>query len=37
MRFMVFMIPGVYQPGKTVDPNFTPTADMVAKMMKFNE
>jgi hypothetical protein len=37
MRFMVFMIPGVYQPGKTVDPNFAPPAEMVAKMMKFNE
>jgi hypothetical protein len=37
MRFMVFMIPGVYQPGKTIDPNFAPPADMVEKMMKFNE
>ena len=37
MRFMVFMIPGVYQPGTTVDPNFAPPADMVEKMMKFNE
>ena len=37
MRYMVFMIPGVYQPGKKVDPNFTPDAEMVKKMMKFNE
>jgi hypothetical protein len=37
MRFMVFMIPGVYQPGKKVDPGFTPPADMVEKMTKFNE
>lgn len=37
MRFMVFMIPSVYQPGKKVDPNFAPTAEMVKPMMKFNE
>ncbi len=37
MRFMVFMIPGVYQPGKKVAPDFAPSADMVQKMMKFNE
>jgi hypothetical protein len=37
MRFMVLMIPGVYQPGKKVDPGFTPPADMVKKMMTFNE
>src|ERR1051326_7002988 len=37
MRFMVFMIPGVYQPGRKVDPNFAPPADMVEKMTKFNE
>jgi len=37
MRFMVFMIPGVYQPGRTIDPNFAPPAEMVEKMMKFNE
>ena|SRR5437016_3015873 len=37
MRFLVFMIPGVYQPGKKVDPGFTPPADMVEKMTKFNE
>ncbi len=37
MRFMVLMIPGVYQPGKKVDPNFAPQADAVAAMMKYNE
>ena len=37
MRFMAFMIPGVYQPGKKVDSGFTPDAKMVEKMMKFNE
>jgi hypothetical protein len=37
MRFMVFMIPGVYQPGKKIDPNFAPPADMIEKMTKFNE
>jgi hypothetical protein len=34
---MVFMIPGVYQPGKKVAPDFTPSAEMVEKMTKFNE
>ncbi len=39
MRFLVFMIPGVYQPknGEKTDPHFTPDAEMVAKMGKFNE
>ena len=37
MRFMVFMIPSVYQPGKKIDPHFAPPADMVEKMTKFNE
>ncbi len=37
MRFMVFMIPSVYQPGKKIAPDFAPPADMVEKMMKFNE
>ena len=36
MRFMVLMIPGVYQKGKKIDPNFTPPADAVEKMGKFN-
>jgi len=33
------MIPGVYQPqnGKNVDAGFTPDAEMVAKMGKFND
>lgn len=36
---MVFMIPAVYQGGKNkrVDENFTPPADAVKEMMKFNE
>ena len=29
MRFMVFMIPAVYQPGQKVDANFAPPADLV--------
>ena len=39
MRFLVFMIPEVYQPknGKNTDPDFTPDAEMMAKMGKFNE
>ena len=39
MRFLVFMIPGVYQPkiGKKIDPHFTPDAEMMAKMGRFNE
>jgi hypothetical protein len=37
MRFMVFMIPGVYQPGKKVAADFAPTKEMVQPMMKFNE
>jgi hypothetical protein len=36
MRFMMLMIPAVYQGGK-VDADFTPPADMVEKMMKYNE
>lgn len=35
MRFMILMIPGVYQ--KPSDPDFAPPADMVEKMMKYNE
>ncbi len=35
MRFMLLMIPGVYQ--KPTDPTFAPPADMVEKMMKYNE
>ena len=39
MRFMVFMIPEVYQPksGKTLDPHHTPDVAMMEKMMKFNK
>ncbi len=37
MRFMMLMIPGVYQPGQKIDPNFTPNAEAVAAMMKYNE
>ena len=39
MRFLVFMIPAVYQPknGKKTDPDFAPDAEMMAKMGKFNE
>src|SRR5471030_3192817 len=36
MRFMIFMIPAVYQPGKKIDPNFAPPVDAVEKMGKFN-
>ncbi|MEP7381878.1 MAG: YciI family protein [Gemmatimonadota bacterium] len=35
MRFMILMIPSVYQ--KPTDPNFMPPADMVEQMMKYNE
>jgi len=39
MRFQVFMIPAVYQPknGRKTDPSFTPDAEMMEKMGKFNE
>ena len=39
MRFMLFMIPAVYQgsAGQNVPENFAPPADAVGKMMKFNE
>ncbi len=41
MRFMMFMIPRVYQPdtppGEKAGEGFTPPADAVARMMKFNE
>jgi len=39
MRFIMFMIPGIYQPenAKTLPPDFAPTADQVAPMMKYNE
>jgi len=40
MRFLMLMIPGVYQPGQTDNPvarTGVPDAESVAKMMKFNE
>lgn len=39
MRFMMFMIPAVYQggKGKRVAADFTPPADAVEAMMKYNE
>lgn len=39
MRYMMFMIPAVYQggKGKRVGGDFTPPADAVEEMMKFNE
>lgn len=41
MRFLLFMIPRVYQPeapaGQRASEGFTPPADAVAKMMKYNE
>lgn len=37
MRFLVLMIPRVYQPknSKKTDPDFTPDAEMMAKMGEF--
>jgi|SRR5690625_306607 len=41
MKFMMFMIPNVYQPntpeGEEAGDEFAPPADDVEKMMKFNE
>lgn len=39
MRFMMFMIPKVYQgtEAKNLRPDFSPSADDVARMMKYNE
>ncbi|MCX9028186.1 MAG: YciI family protein [Candidatus Methanoperedens sp.] len=41
MRFMMFMIPKVYQPdtppGEKAGEGFSPPAESVARMMKFNE
>lgn len=37
MRFIMFMIPDVYQGGKKLPPNFAPPADAVEQMMKYNE
>lgn len=37
MRFMMFMIPAVYQGGKKIDESFAPSAEAVAAMTRFNE
>ena len=39
MRFLVFMIPTVYQPanGRNTDPNFTPDPKMMEEMGRFND
>lgn len=39
MRFMILMIPNVYQgaEGKKSGPDYTPSVEMVEKMMKYNE
>jgi len=41
MKFMMFMIPRVYQPntpaGERAEDGYTPPADMVEKMMAYNE
>lgn len=39
MRFMMLMIPSVYQgaSGKNARPDFAPSVEMVEKMMKYNE
>ena len=39
MRYMMLMIPGVYQGtnGQKAGSDFTPSAEMVEKMMKYNE
>ena len=37
MQFLMLMIPGVYQPGAKVDPNFRPDPEKMAAMGRFNE
>jgi len=37
MKFMMLMIPAVYQGGKTVDPNFVPDPKKVEEMGRFND
>ena len=39
MRFLVFMIPAVFQPknGRQTDPDFAPDAEMMTKMSRFNK
>ena len=36
MRFMILMIPDIYQSNKKLDPNFAPRMDELEKMGKFN-
>jgi hypothetical protein len=37
MKFMMLMIPGIYQGGKKVDPGFTPDPKKMAEMGRFND
>lgn len=37
MKFMMLMIPAVYQGGKKLDPAFVPDPEMVERMGRFNE
>ena len=37
MKFMMLMIPAVYQGGNKPDPDFVPDPELVAQMGKFNE
>jgi hypothetical protein len=37
MRFMMLMIPRVYQPGAAADETGIPSAELIAAMMKYNE
>src|SRR5579864_2279566 len=37
MRFMVLMIPVVYQSGKKIDPNFAPDVQKMEQMGRFND
>ena len=37
MKFMMLMIPAVYQGGKRVDPNFVPDPKKVEEMGRFND
>lgn len=37
MKFMMLMIPAVYQDGKTLDPDFLPDPKKIEQMGRFNE
>jgi hypothetical protein len=37
MKFMMLMIPAVYQGGKKVDPNFVPDPKKMEEMGRFND